>query len=136
MKQRALVGWVFVLNREQVLFPEQSRLVREACEEERTVTDLLDMQKQIIFCMKADEDYEHIRRDIMPTLIKNNNLNITRQGIITEKEEDPMEDILDPGAADRRMEEMEESIQKMINMQRAGSDIYFGGFSQMKRVLL
>lgn len=133
VKQRALVGWVFVLNREQVLFPEQSRLVREACEEERTVTDLLDMQKQIIFCMKADEDYEHISRDIMPTLIKNNNLNITRQGIITEKEEDPMEDILDPGAADRRMEEMEESIQKMINMQRAGSDIYFGGFSQMKR---
>lgn len=133
IRQRALVGWVFALNREQVLFPEQSRLVREACQDPQTVSDLVDMQKQIIFCMKADADYEQISRDIMPTIIKNNNLNITRQGIIIEKEDDPMEDILDPGAADRRMEEMEESIRKMVDMQRAGSDIYFGGFSQMKR---
>ena len=41
--------------------------------------------------------------------------------------------MLNPGAADRAMEAMEENFQKMMNMQRAGSDIYFGGFSQMKR---
>ena len=69
----------------------------------------------------------------MPELMKNNNLNITRFGI-TEKEDDPMNDIFDPGASDRAMEKMEESFQKMMNMQKAGSDIYFGGFSQMKRV--
>ena len=28
---------------------------------------------------------------------------------------------------------MEESFQKMAEMQKQGTDIYFGGFSQMKR---
>ena len=32
-----------------------------------------------------------------------------------------------------KMEMMEESIQKMMKMQQQGSDIYFGGFSKMKR---
>ncbi|MBR3473298.1 MAG: tetratricopeptide repeat protein [Prevotella sp.] len=132
VRQRALVGWVFCLSSRHGT-PALTASIREICQDEQTVRQLLDMQKQMIFCMKADADYEHISRDIMPTLIKNNNFNITRQGIITEKEDDPMEDILDPGAADRRMEEMEESIQKMMSMQKAGSDIYFGGFSQMKR---
>ena len=52
----------------------------------------------------------------MPELMKNNNLNITRSGI-TEKEEDPMADVFDPGASERAMEKMEESFQKMMNIQ-------------------
>ncbi|MCR4852702.1 MAG: tetratricopeptide repeat protein, partial [Prevotella sp.] len=132
IRQRALVGWAFCLSAHNTP-PTLVQSIHEACKDEQTVKEIIDMQKQVAFCTKADADYEHISRDIMPTLIKNNNLNITRQGIITEKEDDPMEDILDPGAADRRMEEMEDSIQKMMSMQKAGSDIYFGGFSQMKR---
>ena len=34
---------------------------------------------------------------------------------------------------ERRMKTLEENMQKMIDMQRSGADIYFGGFAQMKR---
>ena len=43
-----------------------------------------------------------------------------------------MKDIMDPNAAERDMEEMERKYRKMMDMQKQGSDIYFGGFSKMK----
>lgn len=132
LRQRALVGWVFALSSDVRIHEQQKQMIVSALENPEVINEIADLQKQIIFCMNAEQDNDTIQRDIMPDLIKNNNLNITRFGI-TEKEDDPMTDIFDPGASDRAMEKMEESFQKMMNMQKAGSDIYFGGFSQMKR---
>lgn len=132
LRQRALVGWVFALASGVRIHKQQKQLIASALENPEVISEIADLQKQIIFCMNAEQDNDTIQRDIMPDLIKNNNLNITRFGI-TEKDDDPMNDIFDPGASDRAMEKMEESFQKMMNMQKAGSDIYFGGFSQMKR---
>lgn len=132
LRQRALVGWVFGMSRDQMLFSEQSLLVTEACNDEQVVMDLVDMQKQVVFCLKAEADNDKIRRDIMPTLLKNQDFQITPNGIV-EREEDHIDDILGTGESDRRMEELEDTFQKMVNMQQSGSDIYFGGFSQMKR---
>lgn len=132
LRQRALVGWVFALSAGPRLHPQMREMVASVLEGNGVANEIADLQKQIIFCMNAEQDNNTIQRDIMPELMKNNNLNITRFGI-TEKEDDPMNDIFDPGASDRAMEKMEESFQKMMNMQKAGSDIYFGGFSQMKR---
>lgn len=132
IRQRALIGWVFALSSRTRVMPKMKNLVSEALSHDGVANELADLQKQIIFCMNAEQDTDTIRRDIMPELMKNNNLNITRFGI-NEKEDDPMADIFDPGASERAMEKMEESFQKMMNMQKAGSDIYFGGFSQMKR---
>ena len=133
LQQRALVGWAFSVRFIPTLFTEITQRVQQILQDESVVRQLTDMQKQVIFCMDAEKDHNTIQRDIMPSLLKNSDLNITRNGIITEKEDDSLEDILDPHAADQRMEELESTIQKMINMQRAGSDIYFGGFAQMKR---
>ena len=132
LRQKALVGWVFSLSSETIAFPKLEQAVREALKDIKVANEIADLQKQMVFCLNAEHDTDTIRRDIMPELMKNNNLNITRSGI-TEKEEDPMADVFDPGASERAMEKMEESFQKMMNMQKAGSDIYFGGFSQMKR---
>lgn len=133
LQQRALVGWAFAVKLIPPLFTDIIHRVRQMCQNEHVARQLTDMQKQVIFCMDAEKDHDTIQRDIMPSLIRNSNLNITRDGMISEKEDDPMEDILDSDAADRRMEELEGTFQKMINMQKAGSDIYFGGFAQMKR---
>lgn len=132
VRQKALVGWVFSLSSDMRTDSELAKTVSAALKKPGVAGELSDLQKQIIFCMNAEKDNDRIQKDIMPELIKNNNINITRFGI-TEKEEDPMADVFDPDAADRAMEKMEESFQKMISMQKAGSDIYFGGFSQMKR---
>jgi len=132
LRQRALAGWVLSMHPGIKVLPEQEDLIRQVCGTKNAVKDIVDMQKQMIFCMNAEKDNEKIQRDIIPVIMKNNSFNITRDGII-EKDDDPMEDIMRPDATDRRMEEMEEGLQKMINMQKSGSDIYFGGFSQMKR---
>lgn len=131
VRQKALIGWVLSMS-DSVEFDSQQALISDLCTDESVVCDVFDLQKQVLFCMNAEKDNDVIQRDIMPTLVRNSNLSVTRLGI-TEKEEDQMQDILDPGAQDRAMEETEEKFQQMLNMQKSGADIYFGGFSQMKR---
>ena len=134
LKMRALVGWVLSLPydpRGPRLFPFVQERIKAMLADKTTLKQMLDMQMQMLFCCNADADNEEIQRNIMPTLIKNTNLQMTRLGIV-EKEDDPMKDIMDPNAAERDMEEIERKYRKMMDMQKQGSDIYFGGFSKMK----
>ena len=87
---------------------------------------------QLLLTLNAEKDNDIIRNEIMPDLMKNDAFQITRNGI-EEVEEDPLEDVLHPDASERRMEQLEASMQRMIDMQKQGSDVYFGGFAQMKR---
>lgn len=133
VRQRALVGWVLSLGRGHYgLFPEQRQMVGDMLAREDIRAELTELQIQILYCISTESDNKKIQNEIMPDLLKHNNLHITRHGI-EEKTEDPMQDILDPEASERNMEKVEESFRKMVDMQKAGSDIYFGGFSQMKR---
>lgn len=133
LRQRAFVGWVLAADGCDMTFAEDVKaLVSELLEDSKVRAELMELQMQMIYCMSADRDTETIRKDVMPTIIRNQNIEITPQGI-REKEEDPMNDILHGDDTDRRMEEMEKSIRKMMDMQKQGVDIYFGGFSKMKR---
>uniref|UniRef100_A0AB33ITM7 Tetratricopeptide repeat protein n=1 Tax=Prevotella sp. GTC17254 TaxID=3236794 RepID=A0AB33ITM7_9BACT len=133
LRQRAFVGWGLSMNLKlNGLFPEQKEILTRLFADSQVREELVSLQKQMVFCKDAERDTEELQRDIIPNLVKNNNLNITRFGI-SEKDEEPMQDILHPDAQDKAMEEMENSFKRMLEMQKAGSDIYFGGFSQMKR---
>ena len=134
LAQRALVGWVLALPQ-----PYPSRLNEEldAAIERLAVhsalyDDLTELQKQLMFCCKADSDTAEIQNEIIPKLMKDGNFKVTRLGI-EETDDNPMDDILGTGENDRRMEEMEATFRKMQQMQKEGSDVFFGGFSQMKR---
>ncbi len=133
IRQRALLGWVLTTRESaDVLFPQQKEIVHKIEDDGERLAELLELQEQLIFCDDTDRFTDKIQKEIIPDLMKNNkNLNITRFGI--EEKEDPMQDILDPGASDRAMEDVEKSMGKMMDMMKQGSDIYFGGFSQMKR---
>lgn len=133
LRQRALVGWVFALEATDLrLYPNVRKRLEELLSDSEVCEDLLQLQMQVIYCMNAERDNETIRKDVMPTIMNNQSLEWTRYGI-REKEDDPMEDILHPDEADKKMEDMEKSIRKMVDMQKHGADIYFGGFSKMKR---
>lgn len=133
VRQRALVGVVFTLrNGDTKLFSAVSQIVDELLQDERTRSQLTELQIQLLYCISAESDTRTIQEQIIPDIIKHNNLHITSKGI-EEKEDDPMEDILDPDASERNMERLEENMKRMIDMQKAGADIYFGGFMQMKR---
>lgn len=133
VRQRALVGWTMSIGQgRDVLFAEQRQLVDGLLADAQVCAELTELQIQLMYCIMAESDNSRIQKEIMPELLKHNNMNITPGGI-EEKADDPMQDILDPEASERNMEKMEESFRKMMDMQKAGSDIYFGGFSQMKR---
>lgn len=133
LRQRALTGIVFTLPKDEVnIYPALRDIVDSLLSSDTVCKELKELQLQILYCMNADNDAKKIKDDIMPTLINNSNFTVTRAGIV-EREEDTLRDILHPDEEERAMEKMEESFNSMVNMQKQGADIYFGGFSQMKR---
>ena len=134
VRQRALVGWVLALGDQilPVLYQEELQAVETLLEDEAVCQELVELEQQIYFCMNAEKDNQTLQQEIIPELLNNSNFRVTRNGI-EEIEDDPMEDILHPDVEERRMEKVEESYRRMQDMQKQGSDIYFGGFSQMKR---
>lgn len=132
VRQRALIGWVCSLNEDAVVvFPEERELVRALLSDERCVEELIDLQLQMILCMEAESDTRKIQNEILPEIMKNTPYHITPNGI-EENEEDSLEEVLHPEVSEQRMEQLEASMQKMTEMQKSGSDIYFGGFARMK----
>jgi len=133
LRQRALVGWVLALDAAALtVYPEVKERVAALCTAERTQQELTELQLQLFYCMDAEDDGRKIQNEIIPELMKGGNLRITRHGI-EEVDEDSLEEILHPEAAEQNMEQMEKSMQRMADMHKQGADIYFGGFSQMKR---
>ena len=134
VRQRALVGWVLCMDSTKAwLYPEMAEMVNRACEDETCRNELTELQMQLYYCMDAEQDQKKIHDEIMPEILKGSNIKITRHGL-EEIDEDTLEDILHPDTAEHNMERMEERMKQMVDMQKAGSDIYFGGFSQMKRM--
>ena len=131
VRQKALVGWALSIHNKLHIYPEIEQTLRQLLSEQKVREEVLQLQMQIYLCMNAEKDQQHIQQDIMPNIINNSNLNITPFGV-TEKEDDQLQDILNPDAADKAIEDVERSMQKMMDMQRAGTDIYFGGFMHMK----
>ena len=134
VRQRALVGWVLGIDDDmQIIYPEQRTLVEELLKSKRTCAELTELQIQMIYTMDVEKDTNTVQQEIMPDILKNNKgFRITMNGI-EETEDDALEDVLNPDASEQRMEKLEQSFQRMVDMQRNGSDIFFGGFSQTKR---
>lgn len=133
LRERALVGWMLSMPQDENRGrTEVAREVHRLLESEATRKELLELQIQLFFCCNTEADNTEIQKDILPTLIKGSNLRITRTGIV-DMDEDSLKDILDPEAAESELERIEATFKRMKDMQDAGSDVYFGGFSQMKR---
>ena len=133
VRQRALVGWALALDEnKQRLYPEVAQMVDEVLADEHCCQELTELQMQIVYCMNAAEDQRTIRNEIMPEILSGSNMQV-KNGTLIEIDEESLEDILHPESAERNMEKMEQSMHRMADMQKQGADIYFGGFSQMKR---
>lgn len=137
VRQRAFIGWALSVAVDSAIalriYPELIELVHKMVEDENCCRELVELQKQLIFCIDAERDHETIQNEIMPDLLSQQGFRINHNGILEEQETDELNDILHPDAEEEKLERMEQSFLKMMDMQKEGSDIYFGGFSQMKR---
>ena len=131
VRQRAFVGCMLAISEAD---EQDSAHVDDLLAKTLHITDnckeLMEMQIQMSACANAEADSTEINRNIMPSLLRNQPFRITKDGIVEKEEEN---DCIDLDADERRMEAMTEGVNKMIQMQKNGSDIFFGGFRQMKR---
>ena len=133
VRQRALVGWALAIDDSKTeIYPELLSAVSKLLTNEQVCQELTELQMQLFYCKNAENDQRKIRDEIMPDIMNNGRIKMTKRGLV-EMDEDTLEDIIHPEAAERDMEKMEQSVQRMADMQKQGSDIYFAGFSQMKR---
>ena len=132
LRVRALVGWVMSTDVEMLpLYNEQSRILDAYINDERTQDDLYALQLQLIHCVNALQDNRAIRDEILPELVKNQGIPDIDIRIIENPDE--IEDFEEREAAEDKIDAIQEKVEQMMDMQRQGSDIYFGGFSAMKR---
>lgn len=139
LSQRAFVGWVLTLPKNVAgkigrdgLFNRVSDEIERILDSDDARNQLLDLQMQIFQCFSAESDGRQMQEEIMPELIRNSDV-VVRNGKLVEREDDPMDDILPHSEATDKAQKMEESIQKLNDLQKSGADIYFHGFRQMKR---
>jgi len=134
VRQRALVGWVLTVSeRYATVYPEQRETIERLLQRDAVCQELSELQVQLVYCLNEERDSQTIRQEIMPDLMSNSVIRINSKGMVEENDDDPLEDILHPDAADERMERLEASVRRMSDMQKQGADIYFGGFSKVKR---
>lgn len=132
VRQRALVGWTLsASDRYGRVYPEQRELISALLQKEQTCQELTELQIQLVYCLNEENDSRTIQKEIMPDLLENSSRMISEDGEGTEEER--LEEVLHPEVSEQRMEHLEASIRRMQDMQKEGVDVFFHGFSQVKR---
>lgn len=135
VRQRAFVGVLLVVaassaNREGDV-PGMAGIFQKVFSSPTAIDELLEMQVQMKACANAEEEGMEIQKRIIPDIMRGQSLRFTRNGSIEEREEE--RDCINLDAEEKRMEAMSDGVNKMLEMQKNGSDIFFMGFKQMKR---
>lgn len=128
VRQRAFTGILLALGQSDC--PAPADILRSLFSGNVQQGATLELQMQMASCANVDNDSKEIRSNIIPNILKNQPFNITRNGIV---EKDDTQEDFDPEAENRNIDAMEDSVKKMLQMQKNGADIFFEGFSQMKR---
>lgn len=130
LRQRAFTGCVLALmiHQDPLLQKKRDEVLKELLQSTQAVKELIELQMQLVICTQADNDATKINETIMPEILKGQPFIITRNGIVERDEENE-----DYDENENRIDAMEQNIQKVLKMQQQGSDIFFGGFKQMKR---
>ncbi len=131
VRQKALVAWLFSMTESTDVLKQKAE-IEAVCSNPQTIIDIVDTQKQVFLCMNAEKDDDYIRKDIFPTLMESK-VDMNRLGLNGSGDVSSLSDILDPMAEDRAAKMAEDSVKRLLDMQKSGADIYFGGFSKMKR---
>ena len=132
VRQRALVGWTLsVSDTYRQVYPEQRELIASLLESEEVCQELTELQIQLIYCLNEEKDSRTIQKEIMPDLLKNSSKMMSQE--MGESEDERLEEVLHPEVSEERMEHLEASMRRMMDMQKQGVDVFYHGFSQIKR---
>ncbi len=134
LRQMALIA--FVLSppnaTEEKLYSEELReLYVRLSTMPNIEKDLLETQLQLLLSADTQAMQKTINDEIIPVL-RNGAVSIDLN--IEKSEQALLDEILNPDNERKAMEEVEQSIDRMRALRDSGADIFFGGFSQTKRL--
>jgi len=133
VRQRALAGWLLTTYFISFnIVPAAEERLKKLMKSENVRKEVIRMQELIFICVKADEDSEKVHDEIIPDLMKNPNIRLTQFG--AEEINDDLAQLINPEEMEKAREKAEEVFDKIRSMQKKGSDIYFGEFSQLKKI--
>lgn len=131
LRIRALVGWVMSIDSTMdKIYPEQKLMVSGVISDLRVQEDLFALQLQIIYCLNAMSDNKAIKDDILPDLVKGQGMPNIDIRIIEDPDE--IDDFIAREENEEKLEALQDKVERMMDMQKNGADIYFGGFAMMK----
>ena len=132
VRQRALVGWTLSISDAYApVYPEQHELIASLLQSEEVCQELTELQIQLIYCLNEEKDSQTIQKEIMPDLLRNSSKMMAQE--MGESEDERLEEVLHPEVSEQRMEHLESSMRRMMDMQKQGVDVFYHGFSQIKR---
>ncbi len=132
VRERAYVGCLLSLNR---ISDDEMTEVRKPVLDILGTVEVAELFMQMISCTNALADAQEIRKELIPNILRNQPYEIKDGKIIEKGEGDDNEagKDYDPDEENASLDAMEDSVKRMIKMQKNGSDIFFEGFRQMKR---
>lgn len=113
--------------------------VQELLCSEHIREDVVGLQIQVLHCMRTEQTSRTIQDEILPTIHKSaTGLRPDADKTRLDERIPPcadalLDDLLRPGRTDPAGEKMEESLNRMREMQQSGVDVFFSGFSHAKR---
>lgn len=129
VRQKALIGWVFVLSLTPMnVYPEMGETVSNLLEDEETCRQLRELMFQVVPSLTVEQDTKMMQTEIMPNLF-----NISKQFMENRKNEDLDADELEELFMNSDFgDKMENATEKIREMDREGSDIHYSSFGMMK----
>ncbi len=132
IRQMALIAIVFALpNRaEMELYNEEiySEMDKMAAVE-NIQQELVETQLQVLLSADTKDTQRTINEEIMP-ILKSHAVNVEFK---EKSEEELLDEIIHPDIEEKKMEEVEKSVDRIRQMHNDGADVFFAGFSQTKR---
>ena len=133
VKGRAFTGWVLALHSIGGMCDTLNKRVAQLLKNKDVVKELLELQMNILYCADTEKDTDVITRDIMPGILNDRRIVPNRFGIILDDEENDIKNLLQGSIKEEQsLEALEKNFERIQNMRKSGSDVYFGGFAKMK----
>lgn len=133
VRARGFVGAMLTLDeREEFWKEEQKKLVQKYCSSEEDVTNVLDFQKQIVYLLDTEKDAKKAREAFDLSDIMERNPKLKDLSMNKDFEFDSIDEFISPEVEEEISERLDESMRRYLEMEKAGSDLYFKGFRLMK----
>lgn len=131
-RQPALVGWALSLNKSTLTIDDETRQkLKGIFNDPKCVAELISLQLQIFMAMNAEKDSKTMSAEIDKVRLSNEYRRIA-DSLEGKDVDHSLDDVLNASENNAEMDEWMETINKLSEMRKKGSDLFFNGFAQLK----